>query len=201
MLHPEMDRSSPGVLAQFRASMKKFTATENNTFSVVDYSKPYAFGRLNNDIIVLLASLGISNEKILGKQQEYLDWITNASKEPTAAFDFLASLGEYDAAQRVLLDGIDDEKVQKEIRKQQNKETASFRNDRGKDRSRMIVHKSRLLFGVCDPFKVLKEGQVHIRITTARKGASTPIHGDVLVVRNPCLHPGALASCPFLLRS
>jgi regulator of nonsense transcripts 1 len=186
-----MDKQ-PRPLAQFRSSMKKFTTTENTTFSVVDYSKPYAFGRLNNDIIVLLSSLGITNEKLLAKQQTYLDWIASASNDPTKAFDFLASLGEYDLAQRVLLDGIDDKRVQQGIKKQQLKETASFRNDRGKDRSRMIVEKSRLLFGVCDPFKELKEGQVHIRITTAHKGATTPIHGDVLVVRNPCLHPGKL---------
>ena len=48
----------------------------------------------------------------------------------------------------------------------------------------------RRLYGVCDPHQVLKEGQVHIRVTTGRKGPSTPIHGDVLVVRNPCLYPG-----------
>ena len=53
-----------------------------------------------------------------------------------------------------------------------------------------MIHKSRLIFGVCDPYSVLKEGQVHIRITSTRKGPTTPINGDVLVVRNPCLHPG-----------
>ncbi|KAJ3501747.1 hypothetical protein NLJ89_g9201 [Agrocybe chaxingu] len=37
---------------------------------------------------------------------------------------------------------------------------------------------------------VLEEGQVHIRITMARKGVTTPIHGDVIIVRNPCLRPG-----------
>jgi hypothetical protein len=56
----------------------------------------------------------------------------------------------------------------------------------------MMIHKSRLIFGVCDPYGVLKEGQVHIRITT-ENGATTPINTDVLVVRNPCLHPGLLS--------
>jgi hypothetical protein len=54
----------------------------------------------------------------------------------------------------------------------------------------MLIHQSRRLFGVCDPYGVLKEGQVHIRITSSRKGGTTPINADVLVVRNPCLHPG-----------
>lgn len=44
MLHPEMDRAQ-GPLAQFRRSMKKFNATLDNTFSVVDYATPYAFAQ------------------------------------------------------------------------------------------------------------------------------------------------------------
>lgn len=195
MLHPEMDRDAEKKhLVEFRNSMKKFNTTTNTTFSVVDYSKPYAFGRLNNEIIVLLSSLGITNEKLLAKQQEYFEWIKQASSSPVHAFDFLASMDEFPMAERVLLDGIDAPDVSAAIHRLQLKETASFRSDRNKDRSRMIVKKSRLIFGVCDPFKVLKEGEVHIRITTARGGASTPIHGDVLVTRNPCLHPGTSAS-------
>ncbi|KAJ7166539.1 RNA-directed RNA polymerase [Mycena crocata] len=195
MLHPQLDvdrRTTPGPhhLVHFRKSMKKFSTTQNTTFSVVDHSAPYSFGRLNNDIIVLLSSLGITDEKLLAKQEAYFQWITDASTNPVAAVDFLSSMNEYVLAERVLLDGIDDGKVNKAIRAAQHKEIGSFKNERKKDRSRMIIQKSRLIFGVCDPFGVLKEGEVHIRITTARKGPSTPIHADVLVVRNPCLHPG-----------
>ncbi|KAF9261342.1 RNA-directed RNA polymerase [Marasmius fiardii PR-910] len=191
MLHPALDATKPNHLAEFRKSMKKFSTTTNTTFSVVDYSKPYAFGRLNNDIIVLLSSLGITNEKLVQKQQEYHSWIAEASTDPLKAFTFLSSMEEHQVAERVLLDGLDDPAVQRGIKSRQDREVASFKGEKNnKNRSRMIIQKSRLLFGVCDPFGVLKEGQVHIRITTARSGPSTPIHGDVLVVRNPCLHPG-----------
>ncbi|KAJ7258423.1 RNA dependent RNA polymerase-domain-containing protein [Mycena haematopus] len=195
MLHPKLDEirrttREQNNLIHFRYSMKKFTATQNTTFSVVDHSAPYSFGRLNNDIIVLLSSLGISDDALLAKQEEYFQWIRDAATEPVAALDFLSCLNEYSLAERVLLDGIDDPKIAAAIRSLQSKEIGSFKNDRNKDRSRMIVKKSRLIFGVCDPFGVLKEGEVYIRITTARKGPSTPIHADVLVVRNPCLHPG-----------
>ncbi|KAJ7446567.1 RNA-directed RNA polymerase [Mycena latifolia] len=195
MLHPQLDvarTTIPGenYLVHFRQSMKKFSTVQNTTFSVVDHSCPYSFGRLNNDIIVLLSSLGITDEKLLAKQEAYFQWIRDATTDPVAAVDFLSSLNEYALAERVLLDGLDDPKVTDSVRKLQLKEIGSFKNDRNKDRSRMIVKKSRLIFGVCDPFGVLKEGEVHIRITTARKGPSTPIHADVLVVRNPCLHPG-----------
>ncbi|KAJ7155081.1 RNA-directed RNA polymerase [Mycena filopes] len=196
MLHPALDaarRANPEQshhLVHFRKSMKKFSTTQNTTFSVVDHSAPYSFGRLNNDIIVLLSSLGITDEALLAKQEEYFQWIRDASTDPIAAVDLLSSMNEWDVAKRVLLDGLEDPKVNRAVRGLQLKEIGSFKNDRNKDRSRMIVRKSRLIFGVCDPFGVLKEGEVHIRITAGRKGASTPIHADVLVVRNPCLHPG-----------
>ncbi|KAJ7636650.1 RNA-directed RNA polymerase [Roridomyces roridus] len=193
MLHPQIDAeraNGQNYLVHFRKSMKKFNTLENTTFSVVDYSSPYSFGRLNNDIIVLLSSLGISDEKLLAKQEAYFQWIANASTDPLVAVDLLSSIGEYKHAESVLLDGLDSDKVAQAIRSVQMKEIGSFKNDRNKDRSRMIVHKSRLIFGVCDPFGVLKEGEVHIRVTSGRKGATTPIHTDVLVVRNPCLHPG-----------
>ncbi|KAJ6607939.1 RNA-directed RNA polymerase [Mycena sp. CBHHK59/15] len=198
MLHPPLDtvlrdKNTPEAekyLVHFRKSMKKFVTTQNTTFSVVDHARPYSFGRLNNDIIVLLSSLGISDEKLLEKQEKYFQWINDASSDSVAAMDFALSMDEYTLAERVLLDGLDDPKVSQEIRRLQLKEIGSFKNNRNKDRSRMIIRKSRLLFGVCDPFGVLKEGEVHIRITTARSGPSTPIHADVVVVRNPCLHPG-----------
>ncbi|KAF9494277.1 RdRP-domain-containing protein [Pleurotus eryngii] len=175
MLHPQLDKDGQ-THVHFRDSMKKFTATSDNTFSVVGFSQPYAFGRLNNEIVTLLWSLGVSREKLIAKQEAYFEWIRKASED-------------YPLAERVLLDGIDDDDVAKSIRKAQLSEVSNFRKN-DKNRVRMMIQKSRLLYGVCDPFQVLKEGQVHIRITTSRKGPSTPLNCSVLVVRNPCLHPG-----------
>jgi len=195
MLHPALDKSN-GPLAQFRKSMKKFNATigppdrPDHTFSVVDYSKPYSFGRLNNDIIVLISSLGITNEILLAKQAEYFLWLTTAATSLASAVDLLSSLGEYNMAERAILDGLDTPAVQTAIKSLVNREVKSFVKDTGKARSRMIVRKSRHLFGVCDPFGVLREGEVHVRISAGRQSATTLEHCDVLVIRNPCLHPG-----------
>ena len=195
MLHPELDRERKH-LVHFRKSMKKFTTTTTNTFSVVDYSMPYTFGRLNNDIIVLLSSLGVTNEKLLAKQEEYFTWIEEATTDHMRAVDFLSCIGRPDEAERVLLNGLGDLKVFERVQDAQKKEISKFRKDDGKPRTRMMIHKSRLIFGVCDPYGVLKEGQVHVRITTV-KGAETLINTDVLVVRNPCLHPGLSVQKPW----
>ena len=189
MLHPQLDAEGKH-LAQFRKSMKKFTTTTDHTFSVVGHSKPYTFGRLNNDIIVLLSCLGVTNEKLLNKQDEYFQWLRNATEDPTAAVDFLSCIDQYPLAGKVLLNGVNDPDVAKDIRRLQLGEISRYTDEREKFKSRMIIRESRRLFGVCDPFQVLKEGEVHIRIMASRKGPSTPIHGDVLIVRNPCLHPG-----------
>ncbi|EJD42902.1 RNA-directed RNA polymerase [Auricularia subglabra TFB-10046 SS5] len=189
MLHPELDRSH-GPLAQFRRSMKKFNATLDDTFTVVGYSTPYAFGRLNNDVIVLISSLGITNETLLAKQAEYFDWLLRAVSDVSCAVDLLSCLGDFAMAERVLLDGLDADHVQKALAGIVSREVKSFRKDNGRLRSRMIIRKSRLLFGVCDPFGVLREGEVHVRVSAGRQPATTLTHCDVLVVKNPCLHPG-----------
>ncbi|GAV99661.1 RNA-directed RNA polymerase [Lentinula edodes] len=70
--------------------MKKFKSTIDNTFAVVGYSTPYSFGRLNNEIVVLLSSLGITNEVLLAKQQAYFTWIEQATFDLVQGFEFLS---------------------------------------------------------------------------------------------------------------
>ena len=188
MLHPELDQGRKH-LVHFRKSMKKFTAATTSTFSVIDHSKPYTFGRLNNDIIVLLSSLGVTNEKFLAKQEAYFTWIEEATTNHLRVVDFLSCIGQYKEAERVLLSGLDDPKVLEKVRDAQKSEVVKFRKDNGKWGTRMMIHESRLLFGVCDPYGVLEEGQVHVRITT-ENGSPTLVDADVLVARNPWLHPG-----------
>lgn len=94
-------------LAKFRKSMKKFTTVQDHSFSVVSYPKPYTSGRLNNDIIVLLSSLGVTNEKLVAKQEAYFRWIEEAASVVTKAIDFASCLEQYDLAERVLLSGLE----------------------------------------------------------------------------------------------
>lgn len=189
MLEPELGSDPELGHVHYRKSQKKFTATRNDTFSVVDYSTPFSFARLNNDIVVLLSSLGISTEVLLAKQNEYHRWLQTASEEWEAAFDLLCAANKFESAERLLLEGLENSTVRQDILALQHSELASLRkNDRL--RVRMLVPKSRLLFGVCDPYGVLRPGEVHVRITVPRAGVVTLTNVDVAVVRNPCLYPG-----------
>ena len=185
MRHPQLKQEH----THFRKSQKKFTATGNNTFSVVDYSTPYAFARLNNDIVVLLASLGISNEVFLAKQKAYHELLEAASTDWESAFNLLCALNKYDVAERLLVEGLESDPIRKAILSLQNSELTAFIK-KDKPRVRTLIPKSRFLFGVNDPYQVLQEGEVHVRVMVPRKGLTTLTNVDVLVVRNPCLSPG-----------
>lgn len=104
MMHPDMDKDKTCPV-EFLKSMKKFTITLDHSFSVVGHSKPYSFGWFNNEVIVLLSSLGITDENLVTKQREYLRWIVEASTDT------------YKLAERVLLDGLEDEAISRGIRK------------------------------------------------------------------------------------
>lgn len=63
----------------------------------------------------------------------------------------------------------------------------------GEQRCRIAIPKSRLLFGVCDAEGVLKAGECQVRITMDGDGVPAALVGtEVIVTRNPCLHPGDL---------
>ncbi|KAH6203534.1 RNA-directed RNA polymerase [Parastagonospora nodorum] len=183
---------------QFRASMRKFKDSPDYSFAVVDYSKPYAFGSLNDEIVVLLHTLGISEKTLLAKQTQHLDFIQNVQGgDPRSAFQFLSYINRTELAEKLLLEG--PESVRPTLLSLVKQEYARMINKRDEQRCRILVPKSRLLFGVCDPTAKdgcpgrLKEGECFVRITQDGDGrAQTIINTEVLVTRNPCLHPGDL---------
>ena len=66
-------------------------------------------------------------------------------------------------------------------------------NKRDEQRCRIMIPKSRLLFGVCDPKGGLKEGECAVKVTMDGDGQPRQLSGmEILVTRNPCLHPGDL---------
>lgn len=179
------------ILVQFRESMRKVKDVGDRSFAVVDYAKPYSFGYLNDEIILLLHALGIPDATFLRKQQEYIQFLTAAAEDPPKAFRFLSYINEPRMAETLLLQGL--ESVKPTIRRHVSSEQSRMLNKRGEQRCRLLIPQSRLLFGVCDPKNVLREGQCAVRVTMDQGGVpKTVSECDVLVTRNPCLHPGDL---------
>lgn len=179
------------TLVQFRDSMKKVSGGPDLSFCVVEYSKPYNFGFLNDEIILLLHTLGISSSVLLQKQLWHFDFLNAASQDPRIAFQFLSYINEPILAEKVLMDGL--ESVKETVRKYVMGELSKMVNKRDEQRCKIFVPESRLLFGVCDPRNILREGECALRITAVEDGVAKTIVGtEVLVTRNPCLHPGDL---------
>ena len=179
------------TLVQFRDSMRKIKGGADLSFCVVEYSKPYALGFLNDEVVLLLHALGISSSTLLRKQTEHLELLAAATRDPPAAFQFLSYINEPILAERVLMEGI--EAVQNSVHKFVNGELSKMLNKRDEQRCRILVRKSRLLFGICDPRNKLRNGECALRLTMIEDGVPKTIVGtEVLVTRNPCLHPGDL---------
>jgi hypothetical protein len=147
---------------------------------------------------VLLHALGVSTDMLLRKQEQYLEFLSNVSQgDSRAAFQFLSYYDRIDLAEKLLLEGT--ESVRSTLGSLVRQEYTKMLNKRGEQRCRILIPKSRLLFGVCDPTSKnqrpgkLREGECFVRITDDGDGvARTIINTEVMVTRNPCLHPGDL---------
>jgi hypothetical protein len=142
-------------------------------------------------MILLLFALGIPEEILLAKQKEHFDFLASASHDHRAAFRFLTYVGQMDLAERLLMEGI--ERISPSITRLVNSEFGKMLNKRDEQRCRILVPHSRLLFGICDAWGVLKEGECAVKITMDGDGLPRALkNSEVLVTRNPCLHPGDL---------
>ena len=193
-VEPRMKRGSasgPGApLLRLRKSMKKFNGGDNHSFSVVQYSKPYTFGHLNDEIILLIHSLGIPTTTLLRKQEDHFAFLASAPHDPPTAFKFLAYINRFDLAERVVLESLSPS-LQLTIQSLVRAEHSKLLKNREEQKCRIFLPQSRMLFGVCDAWGVLKEGECQVRVTHDQDGQPrTLINCDVLVTRNPCLHPG-----------
>ena len=147
---------------------------------------------------MLLSALGVSTETFLQKQSEYLQFLSDVTNgQLREAFRFLSFCNRMDVAEKLLLDGFGAARAT--IRSLVKQEYDRMINKRDEQRCRIFLPKSRLLFGICDPTSKdghsgqLKEGCCFVRITNDEDGeVRTLLDAEVLVTRNPCLHPGDL---------
>lgn len=69
--------------------------------------QPYALGSLNDEVIMLLHTLGILEDTLLAKQAQHLTFLQDVHKgDPQAAFQFLSYLGWTEMAEKLLLDSV-----------------------------------------------------------------------------------------------
>lgn len=137
----------------------------------------------------MLHALGISKDTLLSKQRHHFNLLKNARSDFRDAFRFLSYVNCHNLAERVLLDGL--ESVKSQINGKVNEELKKMLNKQGGQKCRIMVPKSRLLFGVCDAWDVLKEWECAVKVTLEENGLPHALKNtEIIVIRNPCLHPG-----------
>ena len=167
-----------------RKSMKKFDPGRKPfpELWLCDQSRPYSYGHLNKQFIMLLSGLGVKDDVFLSKQMEHFRRLELMSVDPTIAFEMLQWNNIPDLAARAANHSPEklqsDKSIQRELSKLKSKLIEKL------EKLQLFVSESRTVFGVCDPLGVLKYGECFFRPTI--RGQPCTLSGYVTVAKNPC---------------
>ena len=178
-----------------RKSMKKFNSG-TKPFPIIglcDYSKPYSYGHLNKQFIILLSGLGIANEVFLRKQTSHVEYLEEMLVEPEIAIMVCCWKNRPDLAALIAKHSTrdsfkNDDHVRRELLHLKSqlitRIEATPYSQNPKIKLRILIQESRNIFGVCDPAGVLEYSQCFVRVTI--RGKPRTITGKVTVGKNPC---------------
>ena len=206
VLHPQLQTHK----IHFRKSMEKFKVPDQdmrrscNTLGVVEYSRPYSNGYLNTQITMLLADGGVSHDYLQQLQEEFYDVLKLFPSDRVRAERYLGWTGRLPTLNRLQRHGMT-ERVRNELKGLQSREIIKLtrEGEAGEDSSsdnqrrsnkgklRVLVPKSRIVFGVCDPYEYLAYGECFFQPTLPENELEEFDKAtQVAVTRNPCYHPG-----------
>lgn len=199
------------VKVQFRKSMQKFTIPDERmrqtctTFGVVKCSRPYTIGYLNKQITMLLADSGVKHSYLTGLQNDFHATLRELCGTEESAGYYLRIKGEGKLVKWLHEYGLQSQRLQRELKSLRAKEIKKMQKDNTGDggdnanvtqnakcKLRVLVPKSRVVFGACDPFNELEHGQCVFQPTLFDEVqfAEFQTAQEVMVVRNPCYYPG-----------
>ena len=172
----------PGLI--LRKSMKKFESGTKPFDSIwlCGYSKPYSYGKLNKQIIMLLSGLGINDQFFLNKQQQFFEMIEKMTTSSEIATKMLLWDNQPDLARAA----VKCQNLASESNKQFYQAICMLKHKYVDKLNKLsiFVEESRRVYGVCDQFNILEYGQCFIRPTI--RGKPHTITGKVVIAKNPC---------------
>ncbi|KAJ0099035.1 hypothetical protein Patl1_19784 [Pistacia atlantica] len=199
-----IDPYSP-VKLSLRPSMFKYES-DSTSLDILENSK-YQSYFLNRQLITLLSTLGIKDDVFERKQREAIAQLDAILTDPSRALEALGLMSSGESAN-----------VLKEMLKCDYRPDAepflslmlqTFRASSLQDlrtKARIFLPKGRNMMGTLDETKTLEYGQVFIQYSHSRcsqfsdssspqprgheSGQRSVCEGEVVVAKNPCLHPG-----------
>ncbi|CAK92037.1 unnamed protein product (macronuclear) [Paramecium tetraurelia] len=192
----------PDNTIELRKSMIKFNPTLMNDgnyktmISLLDYNK-FRGGYLNRQIIILLVTLGIQEEVFMQLQREYLHKIANLSAVDSSIYNHF--LVDYNGELQGLPSIIDNIRMMINANLNENnnhyiKRVLDRLKRRGlmqlRTKSNILMDQAARVLGVVDDYDILDQGEVVCIVKQSLDVNHKYITGEIIVVRNPCLHPG-----------
>ena len=182
------DPSLPGRVLCTRPSMEKFPCSACD----LEICRPATWmpGFLNRQIITLLSTLGVDDRAFEVLQTSMLARLRRMREHNADAVAMLRYIGEKktSAVLMMLQAGISvagDIFLAEYVRAIYHHQIQELHL-----RTRIVVPKSCSLVGVMDETCTLQENEVFMQIRPPHQPTVTTVSGAVVVVKNPCLHPG-----------
>ena len=205
-----------------RPSQTKFETDFDSCLAVAGTSRPYTFAHLNKQFVILLSGLGIPDSVFVCLHEEFFGMVETMLQDKEAAITILQWRNQWEVAQHLAKmsalkfsslsrcrnpnemyrDTDSGAEVMKKLAEVQEKILTSNKKEKDgieKDKLRVLVRKSRLLYGVCDQNGDLQYGQCQVkpdsnqskpisldqvRITT-EGGLVKSLKGKAVVARSP----------------
>ncbi|KAK9108004.1 hypothetical protein Syun_024015 [Stephania yunnanensis] len=197
-----VDRNSFRKMS-LRKSMQKFDSN-NRMLNITSWSESQPC-YLNREIITLLSTLGVEDEKFLALQHEQTKLLNKMSYDTEAARKVLEHTSGLDSKHflvQMLLHGY--QPRTEPFLSMMLSAHRDFMVSDMRSKCRIFVPKARVLMGCMDETGTLCYGQVYIRVTLTNAelqcrdqtyfrnvdDKTAIIVGKVVVTKNPCLHPG-----------
>ena len=191
----ECENNPPPV--QFHESMQKFVISDQTMrqslsfLCIVDHSRPHTNGYLDAKLVMLLAARGVSAEYLESLQRDYYSLLERMCHDRASANYFLRLKGRLSPE-----DSRNDNLVA--LRRDEIKEMIDDVNVVGRGlsgrqvaRIRILVPTARVVFGVCDPYNKLEDGECHFSPALLYpEEENFGARDKVVVARSPCYYPG-----------
>ncbi|KAK1411747.1 hypothetical protein QVD17_32447 [Tagetes erecta] len=171
-----------------RPSMNKFES-EHTVLEICSWTQ-FQPGFLNRQIITLLSALNVRDEIFWDMQMKMLKRLDLMLESREVAFDVIRGSCCVNTASIMLASGFDP-KTEPHLRGMLSSIRMSQVQDL-REKSRIFVSDGRWLMGCFDEVGVLEQGQCFIQVSQggSKERSLSVIEGDVVIAKNPCLHPG-----------
>ena len=180
---------------QLHESMQKFDIQEaiKNAITfmcVVDHSRPHENGYLDILLTMLLIDRGVLAEYIKSLQKDYYKLLKKMCKDKASADFFLRLTGRNCSVNRNLTTQLRQDEIDKMMDYVDDPEHEPPKLKRV-PRTYILVPKSRMVFGVCDPHGELNYDECYFKPTLFNDESEEFANkSKVIVACIPCYHPG-----------